>query len=283
MSEGAHLFQPSPGMSAQEVRVLDADARQHSFDVGGATVNIRSVDEAVSAVTSAAEQDESAYLCTLNLDHCTKLRSDARFRTAYRHARFVTADGFPIVMLGRMHGVSLERAAGSDLIWPLCREALRRHLSIAFYGASVPVLRKAQLHIMKRLPGIDIVGIQGAPPVFDPESVEADEAIEFIRRSRARLCFLAIGAPRQEVFALRCLDRVPGTTFICIGAGLDFIAGTQARAPRFFQEHGLEWLWRLASNPRRLGMRYLRCAGAVPRLAAEALPNAISLRRGKLS
>ena len=263
--------------------MLDANARRQSFDVEGATVNIRSVDEAVSAVVTAAQNDETAYLCTLNLDHCTKLRSDSRFRTAYRHARFVTADGFPIMLLGRMRGVSLERTAGSDLIWPLCNEALRRHLPIVFFGASIPVLRKAQLQIMKRLPGIEIVGIQAPPPMFDPESDEADEAIEFILRSGARLCFLAIGAPRQEVFALRCLDRVPGTTFVCIGAGLDFIAGTQARAPRFFQDHGLEWLWRLMSNPRRLGMRYLRCAGAVPRLAAEAIPEAISKRRSKLS
>jgi len=265
------------------VRVPEPNARPQTVDVEGATVNIRSIDEAVSAVVTAAKHEEGTYLCTLNLDHCTKLRSDPRFRTAYRHARFVTADGFPIVLFARLKGVALQRTAGADLIWPLCGEAVRQRLPIVFFGASVPVLRKAQLQIMKRLPGIEIVGIQAPPPMFDPESVEADEAIEFIRQSGARLCFLAIGAPRQEVFALRCLDRVPGTTFVCIGAGLDFIAGTQARAPRFFQDHGLEWLWRLMSNPRRLGMRYLRCAGEVPRLAAEAIPAAISARRKRLS
>ena len=268
---------------ARSPRVSESNARRESFDVDDATVNIRSMPEAVTAVITAARREEGACLFTLNLDHCTKLRSDWQFRAAYRRAKFITADGFPIVFLGRLNGVSLSRTTGSDMVWPLCEEAARHKVPIFLFGASMPVLRKAQLQMLKRLPGIDIVGIHAPPPAFDPGSAEADRAMELIRRSGARLCIVALGAPRQEVFAARCLDAVPGVTFVCLGAGLDFVAGTQTRAPQFFRDRGLEWLWRLMSNPRRLGLRYLKCAGAVPRLAAEAIPHAISIRMGRPS
>ena len=87
---------------------------------------------------------------------------------------------------------------------------------------------------------------------FDPYSAEADDAIERVRASGARLCFLALGSPRQEIFAARCLDRIPGIGLLCIGASLDFIAGTQVRAPRLAQRMGLEWFWRAVLNPKRL-------------------------------
>jgi exopolysaccharide biosynthesis WecB/TagA/CpsF family protein len=79
------------------------------------------------------------------------------------------------------------------------------------------------------------------------------------------------------------MDLLPDVGFVCVGAALDFIAGTQARAPGFFQRHGLEWVWRLMSNPQRLAMRYLRSALAVPRLLADAIPQAISARTGRTS
>ena len=84
---------------------------------------------------------------------------------------------------------------------------------------------------------------------FDPYSSEADFAVDSIRASGARLCFVALGAPRQELFAARCLDELDGTGMLCIGAGLDFIAGTQSRAPSITQKVGLEWAWRMLREP----------------------------------
>ncbi len=109
-------------------------------------------------------------------------------------------------------------------------------------------------------------------------SAEADHAIELIRESGARLCFVALGAPRQEVFAARCLDELDGTGVLCIGAALDFIAGTQKRAPSVTQKAGLEWAWRMLNNPSRLGPRYARCMAAVPGLVARTLPQIINAR-----
>ena len=90
-----------------------------------------------------------------------------------------------------------------------------------------------------------------------PIPAKPTAAIESIRASGARLCFVALGAPRQELFAARCLDELNGTGVLCIGAALDFIAGTQTRAPSIARRTGLEWAWRMLREPRRLGPRYV--------------------------
>lgn len=262
--------------------MYDASAVQRDFRVGGISINVHSMPQAVSDIIAAAENGHGFCAFTLNLDHCHKLRSDRRFHEAYRRARFVTADGFPIVLLGRLNGVQVRRTAGSDLLKPLCAQAAQRRVPVFLFGPNPHVIARATDELRKRIGPFDIVGSYAPGPSFDPESLESDLAIERIRQSGARLCFIALGAPRQEIFAARCLDRVPGVGFVCVGAALDFLAGTQVRAPRFFQSYGLEWLWRLSSNPRRLTVRYLRCAAALPRLVAEAIPQAIIARRGRL-
>jgi exopolysaccharide biosynthesis WecB/TagA/CpsF family protein len=169
------------------------------------------------------------------------------------------------------------------LLEPLCAEASHHRLPVFLLGPKQSVINRAEARLRARMGPLDIAGSYAPGAKFDPESIDADIAIERIKQSGARICFLAIGAPRQEIFAARCLDRVPGVGFVCVGAAMDFIAGNQARAPQFFQNHGLEWVWRLSSNPRRLGLRYLQCAAVVPRLIADAIPQAITARRGRIS
>jgi N-acetylglucosaminyldiphosphoundecaprenol N-acetyl-beta-D-mannosaminyltransferase len=259
----------------------ELNARRHAFRVEGITVNISSLSEAVTRIGAAARQAHSFCAFTLNLDHCTKLRSDPRFRAAYRRARFVTADGFPIALLGRLAGMRVNRTTGADLAEPVCAEAARSRLPIVLFGPNGKTLHCAKVRLRERIRGLEIADAFAPGPNFDPESPEADLAIERIRKSSAQICLVALGAPRQEIFAARCVDMVPAMGIVCVGAALDFIAGTETRAPPFFQNNGLEWLWRLLSNPRRLGVRYLRCAAAVPRLIAHVIPQALSARRGQ--
>lgn len=253
------------------------------FRVEGVAVNLPSLNEAVSSIVAAAERDESFCVFTLNLDHCAQLRRDRAFRSAYRRAQYVTADGFPIVAIGRMAGAEVQRTTGADLVEPLCIEAARNRLPIALFGPNATTIFRARAHLSERIPDIEIVDSFAPGMNFDPYSAEADRAIERIGESGAKICFVAVGAPRQEIFSVRCLDMIPGVALICVGAALDFIAGTHTRAPAFFQNNGLEWLWRLSSNPRRFGPRYLRCAAVVPRLVADVIPQAVSTRRGRLS
>ena len=249
--------------------------------VDGIAINITSLPQAVDSIVSAAQTGDNFSVCTLNLDHVVQLQQRADFRAAYRRARFVTADGFPIVVLSRLLGTKIERTTGADLVEPVCQEARKRGISIFFLGSTEPTLATSTRRLSERFKGLKVAGCFSPGPGFDPYADEADHAIESIRSSGARLCFVALGAPRQEVFAARCLDELDGTGMLCIGAGLDFIAGKQSRAPSLTQKFGLEWAWRMLHEPRRLAPRYARCMAVVPRLVARTIPQIINARTRK--
>jgi N-acetylglucosaminyldiphosphoundecaprenol N-acetyl-beta-D-mannosaminyltransferase len=262
--------------------MLDTHAQpQRNLTVDGITINVSSVPEAVSSIVSAAQSGDNFSVCTLNLDHVVQLEQRADFRAAYRRARFVTADGFPIVMLSHLLGVPITRTTGADLVEPVCREAQRKGLPVFMMGSNADTLSLTARRLSERFRGLRIAGTFAPGRNFDPYSTEADLAIDSIRSSGAKLCFVALGAPRQEVFAARCLDELKGTGMLCIGAALDFIAGTQKRAPTITRKIGLEWAWRMLNDPRRLAPRYARCMAAVPRLVARTLPQIVSARMRK--
>jgi N-acetylglucosaminyldiphosphoundecaprenol N-acetyl-beta-D-mannosaminyltransferase len=254
---------------------------RHNLTVDGVTINIVSLPEAVSSIVSAAEHGDNFSVCTLNLDHVVQLQQRSDFRAAYRRARFVTADGFPIVVLSRLLGTQIERTTGADLVEPVCQEARQKGLPIFLLGSNDRTLSITAERLSERFSGLKVAGYYAPGANFDPYSREADFAIDKIRASGAKLCFVALGAPRQELFAARCLDKLNGTGLLCIGAALDFIAGTQTRAPPLTQKAGLEWAWRMLREPRRLGPRYARCMAIVPRLVARTIPQIVNARMRK--
>ncbi|MAY86055.1 MAG: glycosyltransferase [Pseudooceanicola sp.] len=211
-------------------------------------------------------------VATLNLDHVVKLRSDAAFRAAYARHSHVTADGNPIVWFSRLAGQpEVGLIPGSELIDPVAALAARSDTPVALLGATEPALAAAAAALETRHPGLRVV-LQLAPPMgFDPAGDTATRAIDAIRDSGAGLVLLALGAPKQERFAARALEALPNVGFLSIGAGLDFIAGTQRRAPAWVRAIAAEWLWRMLSNPRRLAARYGACLLLLPGLLGRAL------------
>lgn len=229
--------------------------------VDGWPINVDNMDDGVRQIVGSAKRSDSFAVFTLNLDHLDKLRCSEAFRQAYGLARYVTADGTPVAMLASRGSRRIERTTGADLIVPLMRAAAAADLAVYLYGTSPHVLEKAGAFLAESTGSLlRITGAESPPHGFDPEGGEADVALDRIERSGARLCLVALGAPKQELFAARAVRRNIPVGFVCIGAGLDFLAGTQTRAPRFMQNSGLEWAWRLSTNPRRLALRYARCA-----------------------
>jgi exopolysaccharide biosynthesis WecB/TagA/CpsF family protein len=149
---------------------------------------------------------------------------------------------------------------------PLCKAAAAERIPVFLFGSKQDVLECAADVLREQCPGLDVRGCLSPPHGFDPFSVEADAAGIHIAASGARLCFVALGAPKQELFSDRMAERGWPIGWVCIGAALDFIAGEQKRAPELFQKTGLEWTWRLLTNPRRLGARYAQCAALMLRL-----------------
>ena len=243
------------------MRTQDRDSVAPLANVAGWDINIRDLDEAVERIADAAEQGQGFLTVTLNLDLLVKLRQNEAFRRAVSKARFLTADGEPVARLARRQHAAIKRTTGADLVVPLAQEAARRGIPVYLFGASDDALAAAAADLTERCDGkLDVAGTWSPSRNFDPTGPEADEAIDRIAQSGARLCFLALGAPKQEILAARAVERGVKVGFIGCGAAVDFLARRQIRAPQFMQDHGLEWLWRLSTNPRRLAARYAQCA-----------------------
>ena len=210
-------------------------------------------------------------VATINLDHVEKLRKSERFRRAYAAQTHVVADGNPIVWVSKLARNPVELIPGCELVEPMADAAARRGAKVALLGATEEALTKAAARLTELHPSLTITAKISPPMGFDPYGPEADKALDALRASDAQLVFLALGAPKQEIFAARAQRSLPNVGFLSIGAGLDFIAGTQTRAPRWFRQRAMEWLWRAATDPKRLAKRYARCALLLPGLAWDAL------------
>lgn len=243
-------------------------ARYGLVEIDGQVITTRNLSDSVAAIVRRLGEMRSFLVCTLNLDHLVKLRSDSRFRDAYAKAEIVMPDGFPIVTFARMEGVSLERATGSDLIEPLCREAAAHGFPVFLFGSRFETLCAAGRKLSVAIPGLQIAGVYAPPSPFEVISDVADEVIDVISRSGARICLVALGAPRQELFSARAIDATSGIAFLGTGASLDFIAGTQTRCPVLLRSLNLEWAWRVSTDPRRLLSRYSACAALFAKLYA---------------
>ena len=238
---------------------------------GPVVVNMPSKAALLGEIAARLANRQGFTVATLNLDHVVKLRRDPAFRAAYARHSHVVADGNPIVWLTRLAGQPTELVPGSELVEPVARLAAEAGVPIALIGSTEPALLRAGEEFSRRAPGLEIAARIAPPMGFDPEGPDAEAAIEAVEASGAGLCFVALGAPRQEIFAVRAHERLPGVGFLSIGAGLDFLAGTQARAPAWVRAVAAEWLWRLGSNPRRLAGRYASCIAVLPALAGAAL------------
>lgn len=241
--------------------------------IDGQMINIASMHDAIATPIALARQNKGFLFFTLNLDHLVKRRDDPRFRSAYDKATLISADGAPVAWLARRQFPTMARATGADLVLPLAIEAANHAVPIAFFGTSDAVLEKSAAALKATAPELEIAFAESPPLGFDPVSPAAEAAAARIAASGARIVFVALGAPKQELFAAHMAERFPQLGFICIGAALDFIAGAQVRAPGILQKLGLEWVWRLASNPARMARRYALCAGIMARLVLSPRDN----------
>ncbi len=234
------------------------------------TVNIADRAELEAAVLDRWASGDGFALATLNLDHLEKIGRDPVFAAAYARQDFVVADGRPVVWLARLAGRRLDLVPGSDLVLPLARLAAAHGQAVALVGSTDQALADAASALQSLVPMLEIRARIAPPMGFDPDSAAAAALLDEVRQSGAGLCFLALGAPKQERLAARARDLVPGIGFASVGAGLDFLGGHQRRAPAFLRALALEWLWRAATDPMRLAPRYARCFLILPELIRDA-------------
>jgi len=239
--------------------VLDGDPPHPSrVSIGDLLFDNLDLSQAVATVERALTHGLRGYVVTPNVDHLVLYRACEPFRTACDGAALRLADGMPIVWASRLLGRPLRaRAAGSDLFPELCRMAAAHAYPVFLLGGAASVAERAAIRLTSRFPGLRIAGIYAPPDRFEPEGEAAEAAVRAVNSARPSLLFVALGTPTQELWVHRHWSRLDVDVALCCGAALDFAAGVQIRAPVWMQRAGLEWLWRLARDPRRLWRRYL--------------------------
>lgn len=229
------------------------------------SIDIDSVDK-VGAVDKihgwlGENRRDCRYVVTPNVNHIVKLQNTPAFREAYGAASLVLADGNPIVMASQLLKSPLpEVVPGSDLVPALFDRVCANGnaaIKVFLLGAAPGVAERAASAIHERWASVIVTGTYSPPAGFEQDEDECAMIIARIAVSGADLLIIGLGAPKQELWIHKYARRIPVKAALCVGAAIDFLAGEKPRAPQWVREVKMEWFYRMATEPRRLGPRYL--------------------------
>lgn len=221
----------------------------------GQTLYPLGIEHAVEAVLHAATHDGRAYGCLTNVHMIVEQGRDHELSAAMRAARWNFPDGRPVALALRLHGEDeAEQIAGPALMERCCREAMARGVPVYFHGGTPEVLDRLTAVLRKHYPELVIAGAYSPPFAPLEESTMAEEAARIVD-SGARITFVGLGCPKQELWMHANRHRVPGA-MLGVGAAFAMHAGLIPRAPSWMAVCYLEWLYRLGQEPRRLWRRY---------------------------
>jgi N-acetylglucosaminyldiphosphoundecaprenol N-acetyl-beta-D-mannosaminyltransferase len=214
------------------------------------------LEEALVDIERLVQAGRGGAVFTPNVDHVVLAGRHAAFHAAYARADLSLCDGQPLFWASRLLGHPLpEKVSGADLFLPVMRLAALRGWRVFLFGGAVGVAAEAAARLGREL-GVTIAGVS-SPAVGLAPSLEEDQEIARIAAARPELVVVSLGAPKGELWIERARDRLGPAVSIQLGASLDFFVGRVRRAPRWMQRVGLEWLFRLCQEPRRLARRYL--------------------------
>jgi N-acetylglucosaminyldiphosphoundecaprenol N-acetyl-beta-D-mannosaminyltransferase len=230
------------------------------------------LEEALDRIEELCRRGDGGTVVTPNVDHVVLAEENPALVAAYAGASLSLVDGKPLVWLARAKGQPVpEKISGSDLARPLVRRAAEKGLSIFFLGAREGVGRRAADVLLAENPGLKVAGVLSPPLGFEKDEGENAAVVRAIREAAPDLVFVALGAPKQELWMHRHRDVLAPAVLLGVGGTLDFIAGEVKRAPRWMSDAGLEWVYRLAQEPRRMAARYLVRDRAFVRIALREL------------
>ena len=214
-------------------------------------------DEAVAVIIAAARRRIRGIVACQAVHALVTAAGDPAMRERVNGFNVVAPDGQPVRWaMNLLHDTSLkQRVYGPELMLRLCREAASAGISIYLYGGSPEVVEQLRANLVQRYPGLDIAGYE-SPPYRGLTAAEDRAVVERINASGAGLVFVGLGCPKQDVFAHEHRETITAVQ-LCVGAAFDFHAGAKPIAPAWMQRRGLEWLYRLIREPRRLWRRYL--------------------------
>ena len=226
-------------------------------NVLGVGVSALTMERALRVIDGWIARDEHHYVCVTGVHGVMESQRDAALRGIHNAAGLVTPDGMPLVWLSRLKGQpDVERVYGPDLMLELCGRSVARGYRHFLYGGADGVAERLADRLRARIPGLAIVGT--ATPPFRPlGALEEAEVQRRINDAAPHIVWVGLSTPKQERWMHAHIDRLDAPVLIGVGAAFDFLAGLKKQAPRWMQRSGFEWLFRLATEPRRLWRRYL--------------------------
>ena len=232
----------------------DAPERVNVLGVG---VSAITMGDALTHIDRWIETGTSRYVCVTGVHGVMESHTDPGLREIHNRAGLVTPDGMPLVWLSWLHGHRrVERVYGPDLMLACCEASVARGYRHFFYGGGTGVPELLAARLQERFPGLNVVGTW-SPPFRALSDTEEQAMLDRIAAVRPDIVWVGLSTPKQERWMARYVGRLPVPVLIGVGAAFDMHAGVKKQAPRWMQRSGLEWLFRLASEPRRLGRRYL--------------------------
>ena len=209
-------------------------------------------------IEQASEQEPARYAVLTNINCVMSACRNADYRQVLNNADWAVADGMPLVWVARWRGAKhmRRRCYGPEILEAFCERAVQRGYRFYFYGGAEGVAEKLAETTRARFPGLKIAGFESPP--FRPLTEEEDAAVcERINSAAPDVVWVGLGAPKQDIWMAEHAARLRVPVLVGIGAAFDFFTGRIQQAPRWMRENGLEWLFRLLADPRRLWFRYL--------------------------
>jgi N-acetylglucosaminyldiphosphoundecaprenol N-acetyl-beta-D-mannosaminyltransferase len=233
--------------------------RSHAIgriDILGIPVSTTGLGGAVAAIEDIILRHGREYVCITGAHGVIESRRDARLQAIHEDAGLVAADGMPVVWLARALGASeTRRVYGPDLMKALTALSARRGYRQFYYGGAPGVADKLASELIRSNPQLKVVGTI-CPPFRPLMPAEDDTVVDAINRSDADIVWVGLSTPKQEFWMAEHRRRLNAPVLVGVGAAFDFLSGSKRQAPRWMQRSGLEWLFRLLAEPRRLWRRY---------------------------
>ena len=241
------------------------------INILGVPVSAISMGDAIAAIEQWIEHRTPHYVCIRDVHGVIASRKDPRLREIHKQAGLVTPDGMPLVWLSRLFGsCRTERVYGPDLMRELTAISAQRGYRQFYYGGTEGVAETLAQYLAAIHPGLQVAG-QFCPPFRELTPEEDQAVVDTINAARPDIVWVGLSTPKQEYWMANHLGRIDAPVMVGVGAAFDFLAGTKPQAPLFMQRNGFEWLFRAASEPRRLGRRYAYIVPAFAMLAAADL------------
>lgn len=216
------------------------------------------MEEAIKEIEKLILNKKPSYVVTPNVDHIVKLENDDDFKKVYQNADLILTDGMPLIWISKMKSTQIkEKVSGSDLFPKVCELAAKKGYKVFLLGAAEGVALKASENLKKNFDGLNIVGTYSPSYGFEKNKEEIEQIIRMVHKVKPDILAIGLGAPKQEKFIYTYKDKLNVPISLAIGASIDFEAGNINRSPLFMQKYGLEWLYRLCKEPKRMFKRYL--------------------------